>query len=146
MYLILKKELIKYFKQLLALSVIFSISGAEKKAVEEKKAIAPFTAMMHRLGCDIALDNLKEDEARSYVQSYTYLKFVLHKAEFICFSCKTIADLKCGKCNAAVYCSVGCQRADWSAHRPICTGKALSLEQKMVLVGRGATIKIATTK
>ena len=135
----------KYFKQLLALSVIFSISGAEK-------AMAPFTAMMHRLGCDIDLGNLQEKEARAFVQSYTYLEFAPHQQKnqlnlrLLCFSCKTIADLKCGKCNAAVYCGIDCQRADWIAHKPICTGKALSLEQKMVLVGRGATIKIATTK
>ena len=38
----------------------------------------------------------------------------------ICDRCGAVADSKCGRCHVVAYCSVACQRAAWSLHKPSC--------------------------
>ena len=49
----------------------------------------------------------------------------LQKVAEECFKCKKVTEKTkmCGRCGRAYYCSVECQRADWSYHKTFCDNK-----------------------
>lgn len=50
----------------------------------------------------------------------------------------------CGKCKMSRYCSVACQRADWSGkHKPICTEAIALLEESSVTIAVGDAAIVA---
>ena len=40
----------------------------------------------------------------------------------ICNSCGKKAEKRCSTCGDVFYCSVECQRSDWSTHKKVCGG------------------------
>jgi hypothetical protein len=40
-----------------------------------------------------------------------------------CNNCKKYASFKCGNCFEVHYCSIECQKKDWSYHKPQCKNK-----------------------
>jgi len=42
--------------------------------------------------------------------------------EKICNSCGKEAEKRCSTCGDVFYCSVECQRSDWSTHKKVCGG------------------------
>jgi MYND finger len=62
------------------------------------------------------LENLDEDN----ILLRLLIKREQKTSSMECSACKKPAEKRCARCSSAVYCSVGCQSADWENHRGVC--------------------------
>ena len=74
----------------------------------------------------------KEIQDFDFVRESDAIKSEIDAGEYFKCICQKIGILQCGKCNNKKYCSIVCQRKDWSDHKKQCKTDYTTLKKKIM--------------